>query len=91
MTVYKAIKAEAEAAAELAVALVQGKQPPSSLVGDKVDNGMKQVPSVLLEPVAVTVDNINDTVIKDGLLEGIGSLHRAVRRRLQEGRHPVIP
>ena len=66
MTVYKAIKAEAEAAAELAVALVQGKQPPSSLVGDKVDNGTKQVPSVLLEPVAVTVDNINDTVIKDG-------------------------
>jgi D-xylose transport system substrate-binding protein len=26
---------------------------------------MKQVPSILLEPVAVTKDNINDTIIKD--------------------------
>jgi D-xylose transport system substrate-binding protein len=63
MTVYKAIKAEAEAAAELAVALATGKEPPAA--DDKIDNGMKQVPSILLEPVAVTVDNINDTIIKD--------------------------
>jgi D-xylose transport system substrate-binding protein len=65
MTVYKAIKPEAEAAAELAVSLVKGEEPPADLVGDKVDNGMKQVPSVLLEPVAVTKDNINDTIVKD--------------------------
>ena len=63
MTVYKAIKAEAEAAAELAVALATGKEPPAA--DDKIDNGTKQVPSILLEPVAVTVDNINDTIIKD--------------------------
>ena len=63
MTVYKAIKAEAEAAAELAVALATGKEPPAA--EDQIDNGMKQVPSILLEPVAVTVDNINDTIIKD--------------------------
>ncbi len=63
MTVYKAIKAEAEAAAELAVALATGKEPPAA--DDQIDNGMKQVPSILLEPVAVTVDNINDTIIKD--------------------------
>jgi D-xylose transport system substrate-binding protein len=66
MTVYKAIKPEAQAAAELAVALVQGKQPPSGLVNDKVDNGQEQVPSVLLKPVAVTKDNVNDTIVKDG-------------------------
>jgi D-xylose transport system substrate-binding protein len=65
MTVYKAIKPEAEAAAELAVALVRGEDPPSGLVNDKVDNGMKQVPSVLLKPVAVTKDNIQDTIVKD--------------------------
>jgi D-xylose transport system substrate-binding protein len=65
MTVYKAIKPEAEAAAQLAVALVNGKEPPSGLVGDEVDNGMKQVPSVLLEPVAVTKDKVNDTIVKD--------------------------
>lgn len=66
MTVYKAIKPEAEAAAELAVALVRGEDPPANLVGDEVDNGQEQVPSVLLEPIAVTSDNIADTVIKDG-------------------------
>ena len=65
MTVYKAIKPEAEAAAELAVALVRGEDPPSGLVNDKIDNGQKQVPSVLLKPVAVTKDNIQDTIIKD--------------------------
>jgi D-xylose transport system substrate-binding protein len=66
MTVYKAIKPEAEAAAQLAVALVRGEDPPSGLVNDEVDNGMKQVPSVLLTPVAVTKDNIQDTIVKDG-------------------------
>ena len=66
MTVYKAIKPEAEAAAELAVALVRGEQPKSGLVNDEVDNGQEQVPSVLLEPIAVTKENINDTIVKDG-------------------------
>jgi D-xylose transport system substrate-binding protein len=66
MTVYKAIKPEAEAAAELAVALLNGEDPPSGLVNDEVDNGQKAVPSVLLEPVAVTKDNIQDTIVKDG-------------------------
>jgi D-xylose transport system substrate-binding protein len=65
MTVYKAIKPEAEAAAQLAVALVNGEEPPADLVADQVDNGMEQVPSVLLEPVAVTKDNIKDTIVKD--------------------------
>ena len=63
---YKAIKLQAEAAAELAVAALQGKQPPSGLVNGKQDNGSTQVPSVFLKPVSVTVDNINDTIIKDG-------------------------
>lgn len=66
MTVYKAIKAEAYAAAELAVALAKGETPPASLKLTDVDNGAGQVPSVLLEPVAVTKDNIKDTVVADG-------------------------
>jgi D-xylose transport system substrate-binding protein len=65
MTVYKAIKAEAEAAAQLAVALARGEDPPSGLVEDEIDNGQGQIPSVLLTPVAVTKDNIQDTIIKD--------------------------
>jgi D-xylose transport system substrate-binding protein len=65
MTVYKAIKPEAEAAAELAVALLRGEEPPAGLVNGETDNGMKAVPSVLLEPVAVTKENIQDTIVKD--------------------------
>jgi D-xylose transport system substrate-binding protein len=64
MTVYKAIKPEAEQAAELAVALAKGETPPAPK--DKVDNGTKDVPSIILSPVAVTKDNINDTIVKDG-------------------------
>ena len=65
MTVYKAIKPEAEAAAELAFALLRGEEPPAELVNGEIDNGMKSVPSVLLEPVAVTKENIQDTIVKD--------------------------
>jgi D-xylose transport system substrate-binding protein len=65
MTVYKAIEPEAYAAAEMAVALAEGEEVPSGLVNGKVDNEAEEVPSVLLEPVAVTKDNINDTVVKD--------------------------
>jgi D-xylose transport system substrate-binding protein len=63
MTVYKAIKPEAEQAATLAVALAKGDKPPAP--DSKVDNGKKQVPSFILNPVSVTVDNIQDTIIKD--------------------------
>jgi D-xylose transport system substrate-binding protein len=66
MTVYKAIKAEAEAAAQLAYDLSQGKTPAAGTVNGKTNNGTIDVPSVLLKPVAVTKDNINDTIIKDG-------------------------
>ena len=66
MTVYKALFDQAEVTAELAYALLQGKEPPAGMINGEEDNGMKQVPSVLLEPVAVTKDNIQDTIIKDG-------------------------
>ena len=54
MTVYKAIKPEAYAAAEIAVALAQEEEVPSGLVNGKTNNEAEEVPSVLLEPVAVT-------------------------------------
>lgn len=34
--------------------------------GTVTNNGKKDVPSVLLTPIAVTADNMKDTVIKDG-------------------------
>jgi D-xylose transport system substrate-binding protein len=67
MTVYKAYKPEAEKTAEIAVALAQDKDVPSGLVNQEVDNGQKQVPSVILTPIAVTKDNVQDTIVKDGL------------------------
>lgn len=65
MTVYKAIEPETEAAAEIAVALARGEDVPDGLVNAQTDNEAGEVPSVLLEPVAVTKDNIKDTVVKD--------------------------
>ncbi len=64
MTVYKAIKAEAEAAADLAITLVNGDTPTTAT--GSVNNGTNDIPSVLLVPVTVTVDNIEETVIADG-------------------------
>src|SRR4051812_1243331 len=65
MTIYLAIKKQAESAAELAVDLIQGKQPDSSLVNAKVDNGAADIPSVMLDPTPVMKDNIKDTIIAD--------------------------
>jgi D-xylose transport system substrate-binding protein len=65
-TIYLTINKQAESAAELAVPLAQGKPIPAGLINGKTDNGAMQVPSVLLTPVAVTRDNIKDTVVKDG-------------------------
>jgi D-xylose transport system substrate-binding protein len=64
MTVYKAIKPEAEAAAAMAFALVQGK--PYADAKDSVNNGSTDVKSQLLTPVEVTKANIKDTVVADG-------------------------
>lgn len=68
MTVYKAIKKEADAASKLAIALSKGQQPAAGLVNGKSDDGAREVPSVLLTPVAVTKDNIKDTVLADGFV-----------------------
>jgi D-xylose transport system substrate-binding protein len=66
MTVYKAVKPEAEGAATIAVAALRGQKPPASLVSKKTNNGSTNVPSAILTPVAVTKSNIKDTVVKDG-------------------------
>jgi D-xylose transport system substrate-binding protein len=69
ITVYKSYKQEAEASAEIAAALAQGEEVPADLVTDQIDNGEERVPSVILTPIVVTTENIQDTVIADGLYE----------------------
>jgi D-xylose transport system substrate-binding protein len=68
MTVYKAIKPEAENAAKLAIALYRGETPKGDLVPKKDVESGAYVSSILLKPVAITRSNI-DLVIKDGFAE----------------------
>jgi D-xylose transport system substrate-binding protein len=64
MSVYKAIKPEAQEAASLAIQLAKGNHPkaPTTVAGASGPG----VPSFLLTPVSVTKENIESTVVKDG-------------------------
>jgi len=59
MTVYKALKQQATRAADVAVDLINGR----TVEGDLEVDG---TPATLLDPVAVTIDDILDTVVADG-------------------------
>jgi D-xylose transport system substrate-binding protein len=61
MTVFKATKPEATAAAQIAVALANGKPVPPNMVTTKTNNGATDVPSDLLTPIAVTKDGAAGT------------------------------
>jgi D-xylose transport system substrate-binding protein len=66
MTIYKPIPIEADTAAEVAVKLANGDD-----VGETSDTGISQsdyqgVKSFIFDPIAVTQDNIADTIVKDG-------------------------
>jgi D-xylose transport system substrate-binding protein len=63
MTIYLDIKAQAEKSAELAVALINGEKPSAPTT---VDNGTTEIPTFLLDPIAVTKDKINETIVQDG-------------------------
>ncbi|MEE3609460.1 MULTISPECIES: D-xylose ABC transporter substrate-binding protein [Avibacterium] len=63
MTVYKPITKLADKAAEIAVQLGKNEKPESNAV---LNNGLKDVPAYLLAPIAVTKDNVEETIIKDG-------------------------
>ncbi|MCL7375808.1 substrate-binding domain-containing protein [Streptomyces sp. 35G-GA-8] len=67
MSVYKSYPQEAAVAAEMAVALAKGEKL-DSIAKSTVDSPTtKGVPSVLVPVVSLTKDNINDTVIKEGI------------------------
>lgn len=66
MTVYKAVRTQAETAADVAVALARTGEPPGGLDTSLVDNGRERIPALMLEPVAVTRDTIAETVVADG-------------------------
>jgi D-xylose transport system substrate-binding protein len=64
-TIYKAIKPEAEAAAEQAVDVAQGKKW-NGANKTTVNNGDVTVPAAILPATTVTKDNIKSTVVADG-------------------------
>ncbi|MFI9151029.1 sugar ABC transporter substrate-binding protein [Streptomyces sp. NPDC053367] len=69
MSVYKSYPAEAEAAAEMAVARVQGRDIQfDALTRDKVDSPTDEdIPAQLVSVVALTRENIAETVVADGI------------------------
>ncbi|HSS54304.1 MAG TPA: hypothetical protein VLK79_06620, partial [Gaiellales bacterium] len=71
-TVYKPYFLEAQAAAALALYLRAGQTPPSTLVNSTTKDSTigADVKTVYTPPTWVTIDNMNDTVVKDGKLTG---------------------
>ncbi len=63
MTVYKPIIKLAPAAVDAAVALARGEKVATTRI---VNNGTIDVPSILIEPISVDKNNIDETVVKDG-------------------------
>ncbi len=63
MTVYKPLQPLAYGAVDAAIKLARGEQVQTN---DTIDNGFKQVPAFLFEPIAVDRANIVSTVVKDG-------------------------
>jgi D-xylose transport system substrate-binding protein len=66
MTVYKAVKEQADAAAQLAVSLAKGEKKPLTQSVKDPRSG-KAVPSVLLTPKAIFKDSVKD-VVTDGFV-----------------------
>ena len=77
MTVYKPIAAEARRAADIAVTLVTG-----GLVTGTTD--YEGVPSFVFEPRAVAVDNLTNTVVRDGLYTAAEICDAATVARCEE-------
>jgi D-xylose transport system substrate-binding protein len=70
MTVYKAIKKEADAASQLAISLIsEDKAAADELASGTVEDteSGEQVKSVLLEPQGITKENVKD-VVADGFV-----------------------
>lgn len=63
MTVYKPIRPLADSAVDAAVKLAKHEAVNAP---DKINNGKKDVPAILLAPIAVDKSNMDATVVKDG-------------------------
>ncbi|TGB17206.1 sugar ABC transporter substrate-binding protein [Streptomyces palmae] len=65
MSVYKPYEPEAAAAAEMAIALGRGAKVDAAGTVDSPTT--KGIPATLITPIALTKENVKDTIVKDGL------------------------
>jgi D-xylose transport system substrate-binding protein len=84
MTIYKSIPPQAKLAAEFAVALAGEEELPAAKVTEEINNGKADVPSAILEPVAVVKDNVKDTVVKDGFVTASELCTSAYKKACEE-------
>ncbi len=63
MTVYKPIENLATQAAEVAVAMAKGEAPETD---QTINDGSADIPYIVLDPILVTKENMDDTVIAGG-------------------------
>lgn len=66
MTVYKALRTLTRLAARSAVLLAKGEKVDTSSV---TNNGQKDVPTMLFDPIAVDKNNLDGVLIADGFLK----------------------
>ena len=66
MTVFKDTKQQAADAINAAIKMVRGEKVDANA---KVNNRKKDVPSILLKPVVVTKDNLDDVLVKSGYIK----------------------
>lgn len=64
-TIFKDTRELAKVAADMAIALLNGEEPEVNDT-ETYDNGVKVVPSYLLEPVQVVKDNVQTTLVDTG-------------------------
>ncbi len=66
MTVYKSFLNEASTAVIAALTFLNCEDVSTLRNNTVINNGVRDIPAILLEPVAVTKDNVASTVIADG-------------------------
>ncbi|MFT4265000.1 MAG: sugar ABC transporter substrate-binding protein [Nocardioides sp.] len=69
MTIYKPIPIEAQTAAEVAVALANGDEPGATTDTGIAQSTYENVKSYIFTPIAVTKDNVKDTIVADGFYD----------------------
>lgn len=66
MTVYKPVEHLAQRAAELTIKLINGEDITSESGYQTINDGTCYVPYIAIEPVMVTIDNIDEVIINSG-------------------------